>query len=34
MTAAGWEVISRASIYVARLGSTEVTGSVAGWVLR
>jgi DNA-directed RNA polymerase specialized sigma24 family protein len=34
MTAAGWEVISRASIYVARLGSTEITGSVAGWVLR
>jgi DNA-directed RNA polymerase specialized sigma24 family protein len=34
MTAAGWEVISRASIYVAHLGSTEITGSVAGWVLR
>jgi hypothetical protein len=27
-------VISRASIYVAQLGSTEITGSVAGWVLR
>jgi DNA-directed RNA polymerase specialized sigma24 family protein len=34
MTTAGWEVISRASICVARLGSTEITGSVAGWVLR
>jgi hypothetical protein len=34
MTAAGWEVISRAGMYVARLASTEITGSVAGWVLR
>jgi hypothetical protein len=34
VTAAGWEVICRASIYVARLGSTVIRGSVAGWVLR
>jgi hypothetical protein len=34
MTAAGWEVIARAGIYIARLGATEVTGSVAGWLVR
>jgi DNA-directed RNA polymerase specialized sigma24 family protein len=34
MTAAGWEVIARAGMYIARLGTTEVTGSVAGWLLR
>jgi hypothetical protein len=34
ISAAGWDVISRASIYVARLDSTEITGSLAGWVLR
>jgi hypothetical protein len=34
MTAAGWEVIARAGIYIARLEATEVTGSVAGWLLR
>lgn len=34
MTAAGWEVIARAGLYIARLGSTEITGSVAGWLLR
>jgi DNA-directed RNA polymerase specialized sigma24 family protein len=34
MTAAGWEVIARAGIYIARLGATTVTGSVAGWLLR
>jgi DNA-directed RNA polymerase specialized sigma24 family protein len=34
MTAAGWEVIGRAGIYIARLGDTEITGSVAGWLLR
>jgi DNA-directed RNA polymerase specialized sigma24 family protein len=34
MTATGWEVIARAGTYIARLGSTEITGSVAGWLLR
>ncbi|HEX6236615.1 MAG TPA: hypothetical protein VFZ68_05450 [Acidimicrobiales bacterium] len=34
MTAAGWEVITRAGVYIARLGDTEITGSVAGWLLR
>ena len=34
MTAAGWEVIARAGIYIARPRTTEVTGSVAGWLLR
>jgi hypothetical protein len=34
MAAAGWEVIARAGIYIARLRTTEVTGSVAGWLLR
>jgi DNA-directed RNA polymerase specialized sigma24 family protein len=34
MTPAGWEVIARAGMYIARLGATEVTGSVAGWLLR
>jgi hypothetical protein len=34
MTAASWEVIARAGMYIARLGATEVTGSVASWLLR
>jgi DNA-directed RNA polymerase specialized sigma24 family protein len=34
MTGAGWEVIARAGIYIARLGDTEITGSIAGWLLR
>jgi DNA-directed RNA polymerase specialized sigma24 family protein len=34
MSAAGWEVIARAGIYIARLADTEITGSVAGWLLR
>jgi DNA-directed RNA polymerase specialized sigma24 family protein len=34
MMAAGWEVIARAGMYIARLGTTKVTGSVAGWMLR
>jgi hypothetical protein len=34
MTAAGWEVIPGAGIYIARLRATAVTGSVAGWLLR
>lgn len=32
--AAGWEVIARVGLYIARLRETEVTTSVAGWVLR
>jgi hypothetical protein len=27
-------VIARAGMYIAGLGTTEVTGSVAGWLLR
>jgi hypothetical protein len=34
MSAAGWEVIARAGLYIARLADTEITGSVAGWLLR
>jgi DNA-directed RNA polymerase specialized sigma24 family protein len=34
MTAAGWEVITRAGMYIARLGTTDITSSVAGWLLR
>jgi|SRR5215207_8610625 len=34
MSAAGWEVIARAGLYIARLADTEITGSVAGWMLR
>jgi DNA-directed RNA polymerase specialized sigma24 family protein len=34
MSAAGWEVIARAGMYIARLTDTEVTGSVAGWLMR
>jgi DNA-directed RNA polymerase specialized sigma24 family protein len=34
MTAAGWEVIALAGTYIARLGTTDVTGSIAGWLLR
>jgi DNA-directed RNA polymerase specialized sigma24 family protein len=34
MSAAGWEVIARAGLYIARLADTEVTGSDAGWLLR
>jgi DNA-directed RNA polymerase specialized sigma24 family protein len=34
MAAAGWEVLARAGVYIARLRTTEITGSVAGWVLR
>ena len=32
--AAGWEVIARAGLYIARLADTEISGSVAGWLLR
>jgi hypothetical protein len=34
MTGTGWEVIARAGMYIARLGTTEIIGSVAGWRLR
>jgi DNA-directed RNA polymerase specialized sigma24 family protein len=34
MDAAGWEVIARAGLHIARLADTEITGSVAGWLLR
>lgn len=34
MTAAGWDVIARAGLHIARLANTEITGSVAGWLLR
>jgi hypothetical protein len=34
MTEAGWEVIARAGIYVARLDEFEIAGSVAGWLPR
>jgi DNA-directed RNA polymerase specialized sigma24 family protein len=34
MNAAGWDVIARAGLYIARLADTEITGSVAGWLLR
>jgi DNA-directed RNA polymerase specialized sigma24 family protein len=34
MDAAGWEVIARAGLHIARLADTEVSGSVAGWLLR
>jgi DNA-directed RNA polymerase specialized sigma24 family protein len=34
MDTAGWEVIARAGLHIARLADTEVTGSVAGWLLR
>jgi DNA-directed RNA polymerase specialized sigma24 family protein len=34
MSAAGWEVIARAGLYIARLADTQITGSVAGWLLR
>jgi hypothetical protein len=34
MIAAAWEVIGRAGLYIARLADTEITGSVAGWLLR
>jgi hypothetical protein len=34
MNAAGWEVIASAGLYIARLADTEITGSVAGWLLR
>jgi hypothetical protein len=32
--AAGWEVITRAGIHIARLPDTKITCSVAGWLLR
>lgn len=34
MDAAVWEVIARAGLHIARLAHTEITGSVAGWILR
>jgi DNA-directed RNA polymerase specialized sigma24 family protein len=34
MDAAGWEVIARAGLHIARLPDTEINGSVAGWLLR
>jgi DNA-directed RNA polymerase specialized sigma24 family protein len=34
MDAAGWEVIARAGLHIARLANTEISGSVAGWLLR
>jgi DNA-directed RNA polymerase specialized sigma24 family protein len=34
MNAAGWEVIARAGLHIARLADTEIAGSVAGWLLR
>lgn len=34
MTAAGCDVIARAGLYIARLADAEITGSVAGWLLR
>jgi hypothetical protein len=34
MNAAGWEVIARAGLHIARLADTEITSSIAGWLLR
>jgi hypothetical protein len=34
MDAAVWEVIARASLHIARLADTMITGSVAGWLVR
>jgi DNA-directed RNA polymerase specialized sigma24 family protein len=34
MSAAGWDIIARAALYIARLADAQINGSVAGWLMR